>query len=221
MYKNVYFIGIGGIGMSAIARYFKFKGCMVSGYDRTPSELTRQLEKEGIHIHYTDDVTRIPKGTKDTLVVYTPAIPAELGEFQYVQDNGYRVIKRSMILGELTEGQHCLAVAGTHGKTTTSTLIAHIITESGKGCSAFLGGISKNYGTNMLMSSEPTVVVEADEFDRSFLCLHPQISVITSIDADHLDIYGDPGACAGSIQNLCFAGVPIHNLEIRSSCHFR
>ncbi len=134
MYKNVYFIGIGGIGMSAIARYFKFKGCMVSGYDRTPSELTRQLEKEGIHIHYTDDVTRIPKGTKDTLVVYTPAIPAELGEFQYVQDNGYRVIKRSMILGELTEGQHCLAVAGTHGKTTTSTLIAHIITESGKGC---------------------------------------------------------------------------------------
>lgn len=191
MYKNVYLIGIGGIGMSAIARYFKFKGCQVSGYDRTPSELTRQLEKEGIYVHYTDDVTRVPKGAKETLVVYTPAIPKELNEFQYVQDNGYRVIKRSMILGELTHGQHCLAVAGTHGKTTTSTLVAHIITESGKGCSAFLGGISKNYGTNMLMSHEPTVVVEADEFDRSFHSLHPQISVITSIDADHLDIYGD------------------------------
>lgn len=191
MKKNVYFIGIGGIGMSAIARYFKFKGFEVSGYDKTPSELTAALEAEGIPVHYDDDINRIPKKIKSTLVVYTPAIPATLGELQYVLDKGYRVIKRSQMLGEITAGQTCLAVAGTHGKTTTSTLVAHIITESGEGCSAFLGGISKNYGTNMLMSHTPTVVVEADEFDRSFHQLHPAITAITAMDADHLDIYGD------------------------------
>ena len=189
--KNVYFIGIGGIGMSAIARYFKFKGYEVSGYDRTPSELTAKLESEGIGVHYEDNVGFIPKDVEETLVIYTPAIPAELSELRYVFDNGYRVVKRSKALGEITAGQTCLAVAGTHGKTTTSTLVAHIITEGGHGCSAFLGGISKNYGTNLLMSHTPTVVAEADEFDRSFLQLHPEIAAITAMDADHLDIYGD------------------------------
>ena len=190
-YRNVYFIGIGGIGMSAIARFCKFKGCSVSGYDRTPSELTRQLEAEGIDVHYDDDCSRIPEDREDTLVVYTPAVPDEFGELAYAREKGYKVIKRSRMLGELTRGESCLAVAGTHGKTTTSTMIAHILTEGGNGCSAFLGGISKNYGTNMLVSDTPVVVAEADEFDRSFLQLHPSTAVITSMDADHLDIYGD------------------------------
>lgn len=190
-YRNIYFIGIGGIGMSAIARYYKFKGYEVSGYDRTPSELTRELEAEGISIHYEDNTDFIPKDPESTLVVYTPAIPHDMGELRYVTENGYRVIKRSRILGEIASGQRCMAVAGTHGKTTTSTLAAHIFTESGEGCSAFLGGISKNYGTNLLTSHNPTVVAEADEFDRSFLQLHPEIAVITAMDADHLDIYSD------------------------------
>jgi UDP-N-acetylmuramate--alanine ligase len=189
--KNVYFIGIGGIGMSAIARYFKRKGLEVSGYDRTPSALTEALQEEGIGVHFEDDPEFIPKDVDETLVIYTPAIPAENAELTYVRENGYRVVKRSLSLGEITRGQKCLAVAGTHGKTTTSTLVAHILTESGDGCSAFLGGISKNYGTNLLVSSVPTVVAEADEFDRSFLQLHPAIAVITAMDADHLDIYGD------------------------------
>lgn len=190
-YNNIYFIGIGGIGMSAIARFCKFKGCKVSGYDRTPSELTHQLEAEGIDVHYADDPGRIPVDTDDTLVVYTPAVPEDFGELSYAREHGYKVIKRSRMLGELTAGETCLAVAGTHGKTTTSTMIAHILTEGGPGCSAFLGGISKNYGTNMLVSDTPVVVAEADEFDRSFLQLHPAAAVITAMDADHLDIYGD------------------------------
>ena len=190
-YKNAYFIGIGGIGMSAIARYFKFKGLNVAGYDKTESELTDTLQKEGIDVHYVDNVDFIPKDIENTLVVYTPAIPHDLKELNYVMDNGYNVFKRSKVLGEITDGERCLAVSGTHGKTTTSTLTAHILDESGEGCSAFLGGISKNYDTNLLMSHTPTVVVEADEFDRSFLQLHPEIAVITAMDADHLDIYGD------------------------------
>ena len=190
-YKNAYFIGIGGIGMSAIARYFKFKGLNVAGYDKTESELTDTLQKEGIDVHYVDNVDFIPKDIENTLVVYTPAIPHDLTELKYVMDNGYNVFKRSKVLGEITDGERCLAVSGTHGKTTTSTLTAHILDESGEGCSAFLGGISKNYDTNLLMSHTPTVVVEADEFDRSFLQLHPEIAVITAMDADHLDIYGD------------------------------
>ena len=190
-YKNAYFIGIGGIGMSAIARYFKFKGLNVAGYDKTESELTDTLQKEGIDVHYVDNVDFIPKDIENTLVVYTPAIPHDLKELKYVMDNGYNVFKRSKVLGEITDGERCLAVSGTHGKTTTSTLTAHILDESGEGCSAFLGGISKNYGTNLLMSHTPTVVVEADEFDRSFLQLPPDIAVITAMDADHLDIYGD------------------------------
>ena len=189
--KNVYFLGIGGIGMSAIARWYKFRGYQVSGYDRTPSPLTASLEAEGIGVHYEDDPSRIPTDKASTLVIYTPAIPSDLSEMKYVLANGYKVVKRAKALGEITRDQTCLAVAGTHGKTTTSTLIAHILTESGDGCSAFLGGISKNYGTNLLMSHNPTVVAEADEFDRSFLQLHPDIAVITAMDADHLDIYGD------------------------------
>lgn len=190
-YKNIYFIGIGGIGMSAIARFCKFKGCSVSGYDRTRSELTDKLSGEGIGVHYTDDPSFIPAEVDDTLVIYTPAVPDDMGELVYAREHGYKVLKRSQMLGELTRGETCLAVAGTHGKTTTSTLVAHILTESGMGCSAFLGGISRNYGTNMLVSDTPTVVVEADEFDRSFLQLHPAIAAITAMDADHLDIYGD------------------------------
>ncbi len=177
--------------MSAIARYFKFKGLNVAGYDKTESELTDTLQKEGIDVHYVDNVDFIPKDIENTLVVYTPAIPHDLKELNYVMDNGYNVFKRSKVLGEITDGERCLAVSGTHGKTTTSTLTAHILDESGEGCSAFLGGISKNYDTNLLMSHTPTVVVEADEFDRSFLQLHPEIAVITAMDADHLDIYGD------------------------------
>ena len=188
--KNVYFIGIGGIGMSALARYFKFKGYAVSGYDKTPSDLTAALQSEGIDIHYEDRPDLIPTDVEETLVIWTPAIH-ELGELDLVREKGYRLIKRSRALGEVARGQRCLAVAGTHGKTTTSTLTAHIFTESGEGCSAFLGGISRNYGTNLLMSETPVVVAEADEFDRSFHQLFPEIAVITAIDADHLDIYGD------------------------------
>ena len=189
--KNVYVIGIGGIGMSALARYYKFKGFEVAGYDRTPSELTAQLEKEGISVHYEDRPDLIPADKENTLVVYTPAVPADLGEMRKVTEEGYAVLKRSRTLGEITRGQRCIAVSGTHGKTTTSTLIAHILTETGEGCSAFLGGISRNYGTNLLMSKNETVVAEADEFDRSFLQLFPEIAIVTAVDADHLDIYGD------------------------------
>ena len=189
--KNIYFIGIGGIGMSAIARYYNFKGLKVSGYDKTPSELTHALEAEGIQVHYEDNIDFIPKDIEDTLVVYTPAIPKDMGELVYVQEKGYRVIKRSRMLGEIAESQRCLGVAGTHGKTTTSTMLAHIFQDSGEGCSAFLGGISKNYDTNLLVSRTETIVAEADEFDRSFLQLFPEIAVITSMDADHLDIYSD------------------------------
>ena len=191
MYSNIYFIGIGGIGMSAIARYYHQKGLKVTGYDKTPSELTLALENEGIEVHYEDNIDFIPKDVENTLVVYTPAVPKDMGELVYVQEKGYRVIKRSRTLGEIAQGQRCLAVAGTHGKTTTSTLLAHIFQDSEEGCSAFLGGISKNHDTNLLVSENNTIVAEADEFDRSFLQLFPEIAVITSMDADHLDIYSD------------------------------
>ena len=163
----------------------------INSRDRTPSELTHKLEAEGIRVHYEDRPDLVPSDKEETLVVYTPAIPQDLGELRKVMDEGYTVLKRSRTLGEITRGQRCLAVAGTHGKTTTSTLTAHILTQTGAGCSAFLGGISRNYGTNLLMSRNETVVVEADEFDRSFLQLFPEIAVITSVEADHLDIYGD------------------------------
>lgn len=189
MKKNVYFIGIGGIGMSAIARYYNSKGYRVSGYDRTPSALTEALQREGIAVHYEDNVKYIPADKQNTMVIYTPAIPKDMGELTYVMENGYKVVKRSRMLGEISAGATCLAVAGTHGKTTTSTLLGHIFQSSGKGCNAFLGGISKNYGTNLLLADNDVVVAEADEFDRSFLQLHPHVAVITAMDADHLDIY--------------------------------
>ena len=216
--KNVYFIGIGGIGMSALARYYKFKGYNVAGYDRTPSDLTFALEREGIDVHYQDLPELLPEDKNETLVVYTPAIPADLGELKKAQEEGYLTLKRSRTLGEVAKGQRCLAVAGTHGKTTTSTLIAHILTHSGEGCSAFLGGISRNYGTNLLMSENPTIVAEADEFDRSFLQLFPEIAVITAVDADHLDIYGDYAhvveafkAFASQVSGILIAkkGIPV------------
>jgi len=212
-YTKIYFLGIGGIGMSAIARYYKFKGYPVAGYDRTPSDLTHALEKEGIDVHYTDDPDYIPKDVASTLVIYTPAIPADLKEFVYAKEQGYTTIKRSRMLGELSEGQTCLAVAGTHGKTTTSTLIAHILTEAGEGCSAFLGGISKNYGSNLLMSHTQTMVAEADEFDRSFLQLRPAIAAITSMDADHLDIYGTYEEYAKAFRQ--FAGKVTRTLVVK------
>ena len=191
MYNNYYFLGIGGIGMSAIARYFKFAGYNVSGYDRTPSRLTEQLEQEGIAIHYEDCPDLIPRDIEHTFVIYTPAIPQDLQELVFVKEKGYTICKRARALGEIARDKECLAVAGTHGKTTTSTLLSHILTSSKEGCNAFLGGISKNYHTNLLLSKNNVLVAEADEFDRSFHQLFPQIAVITSMDADHLDIYGD------------------------------
>ncbi len=175
--------------MSAIARYFKQRGDKVSGYDRTESELTRQLVSEGIPVHYSDDPTLIPDSVD--LVVYTPAVPQQTAEFQYLLQKGIPMRKRSQVLGELTRGKKCLAVAGTHGKTSTSSLVAHILHHTDIGCSAFLGGISKNFGSNLYVDNNSDyVVVEADEYDRSFLQLHPYCSVITATDADHLDIYG-------------------------------
>lgn len=186
---NYYFLGIGGIGMSALARFFHRCGDTVSGYDRTPSPLTDELQSEGIVIHFEDNPSLLPEAID--LVVYTPAIPVDTREFQALLARGIRMEKRSQILGELTAGKKCIAVAGSHGKTTTSTMIAHLLSKAPCGCSAFLGGISKNFGSNLLVNNESEfVVVEADEYDRSFLQLHPYMSVITATDPDHLDIYG-------------------------------
>ena len=185
--KNIYFIGIGGIGMSALARYFVSKGCIVSGYDKTKTILTEALAELGINIHYEDNTGLID--TKADVVVYTPAIPASHTELNYFRDNGYEVVKRSDILGWITEGTVNICVAGTHGKTTVSTMVAHLLRDSGFGCTAFLGGIAANYNTNFWSSDNNVVVVEADEYDRSFLKLNPSVAVVTSMDADHLDIY--------------------------------
>ena len=202
--KSVYFVGAGGIGMSAIARYFLNKGLIVGGYDKTPSELTRQLEKEGMLIHYEEDINQIPQACKnqqECLVIYTPAIPAEHQELRYFQQNGFEIQKRAQVLGTLTKTHKGLCVAGTHGKTTTSTMCAHIMHQSHLDCNAFLGGISKNYGTNYILSDSDFVVIEADEFDRSFHWLRPWMSVITSTDPDHLDIYGTKEAYLESFRH--------------------
>jgi hypothetical protein len=192
--KAVYFVGAGGIGMSAIARYFLNKKLVVAGYDKTPSNLTHELEKEGMLIHYEENVDLIPEACKDaktTLVVYTPAIPAEHKELVFFHENNFTIEKRAQVLGTLTRTHKGLCVAGTHGKTSTSTMCAHIMHQSHVDCNAFLGGISKNYGTNYILSDKSDyVVIEADEFDRSFHWLRPWMSVITSTDPDHLDIYG-------------------------------
>ena len=189
-YKNIYFVGIGGIGMSAIARYFNNKNVNIFGYDRVKSSLCIELENEGMKIHYTEDTNQISVQKEDTLVIYTPAIPSENTELSYFVKNNYIVMKRSEVLGKITEDHFTIAIAGTHGKTTTSTMIAHILHDSGMDCTAFLGGVSTNYNSNLIFGTEKSVVVvEADEFDRSFLTLNPDVAVITSVDADHLDIY--------------------------------
>ena len=202
--KAVYFVGVGGIGMSAIARYFINRGLVVAGYDKTPSERTKRLEKEGALIHYKEDVAEIPHACKQKascLVIYTPAIPAEHAELKYFRENGFEIQKRAQVLGTLTQAHRGLCVAGTHGKTTTSTMCAHIMHQSSIDCNAFLGGISKNYGTNYILSESNYVVIEADEFDRSFHWLRPWMSVITSTDPDHLDIYGTKEAYLESFRH--------------------
>lgn len=193
MQKHYYFLGIGGIGMSALARYFLHEGCRVAGYDRTPTRLTAELEKEGAEIHYDESVEAIPLEMRDpetTIVVYTPAVPTDHAEYRYFVERGFRIEKRSQMLGYLSEGKRVMAVAGTHGKTTTSTLVAWLNRSVTGGGSAFLGGISKNFAGNLVLGEGERLAVEADEFDRSFLRLKPDVAVITSCDPDHLDIYG-------------------------------
>ena len=192
-YANIYFLGIGGIGMSALARYFLHEGRRVAGYDRTPSALTEALEAEGAAIHYEEDVRLIPEAFLDpatTMVVYTPAVPHDHAEYRYFLEHGFRVEKRSQMLGHLSAGKYVMAVAGTHGKTTTSTLVAWLNRALTGGGSAFLGGVSKNFDSNLVLGDGARLAVEADEFDRSFLRLYPDVAVVTSADADHLDIYG-------------------------------
>ena len=202
---SVYFVGIGGIGMSAIARYFLHSGLQVAGYDKTPSELTKTLAAEGAQVHYDDDVRQIPDACLDAstcLVIYTPAIPAEHTELTYFRQHGFTIQKRAQVLGLLTQSMRGLCVAGTHGKTTTSSMAAHLLHQSHVDCNAFLGGITKNYGTNYIFSTQsPYVVIEADEFDRSFHWLTPFASVITATDADHLDIYGTEEAYLESFRH--------------------
>ncbi|MDQ2863117.1 MAG: UDP-N-acetylmuramate--L-alanine ligase [Bacteroidota bacterium] len=186
--SRIYFIGIGGIGMSALAKYYLSKNAIVSGYDKTATPLTRQMESDGIKIHYEDSLELLDKDAQ--LVVYTPAVPKDHNEFNYYLNNNYEVIKRSALLGEITKSTFNICIAGTHGKTTISTMVAHILTDSGFGCNAFLGGISVNYNTNFWSSNNNVAVVEADEYDRSFLKLSPDVALISAMDADHLDIYG-------------------------------
>ena len=223
--KAVYFVGAGGIGMSAIARYFISKGMVVAGYDKTPSELTHRLEKEGALIHYEENVDLIPQACRNPqscLVIYTPAIPQEHKELAYFREGGFVVEKRAQVLGTLTRSHKGLCVAGTHGKTTTSTICAHIMHQSHLDCNAFLGGISKNYGTNYILSPESDfVVIEADEFDRSFHWLRPWMSVITSSDPDHLDIYGTKEAYLESFRHYTTLIQPGGALIIRKDLEMK
>jgi UDP-N-acetylmuramate--alanine ligase len=209
---RVYFLGIGGIGMSALARYYCAMGVAVSGYDRTPTALTQSLEAMGVVVCYTDDIDKLPAALLPpqataasktrTLIIYTPAMPKDSAQLNYFFNNGFNVIKRAAILGEITRNQRTLAIAGTHGKTTTSTLLAHICQVAGLEPTALLGGISTNYGTNLLLGNGTLFVVEADEFDRSFLCLHPTVAAITSTDPDHLDIYGNENEFARAFDQF-------------------
>jgi UDP-N-acetylmuramate--alanine ligase len=202
--QRVYLVGIGGIGMSGLARYFHQLGCVVYGYDKTPTDLTDQLHNEGIQATFDDNSECIPKSFRDfdagTLIIYTPAIPKDSVILSFFKSKGFELYKRSQVLGLISKGKYTIAVAGTHGKTTTSSMVAHILKDSGKDCSAFLGGISSNYQTNVLFGNNDIVVVEADEYDRSFLTLHPDVAIITSMDADHLDIYGDHSQLTESFQ---------------------
>lgn len=207
---SVYFLGIGGIGMSAIARWFKANGCFVAGYDKTPTALTNELVAEGMELHFEDDINNIPQRIKnqktDTLVIYTPAIPKNHLEHAWLKAEGYTIMKRSQVLGIITEGSNSICVAGTHGKTTTSSLVAHILHQGGVDCAAFLGGIATNFNSNLVLNKKALagslVVVEADEFDRSFLTLHPNIAILTAADADHLDIYGHKDALTQSFKDF-------------------
>lgn len=203
---SVYFVGAGGIGMSALARYFRAKGKQVAGYDKTPSDLTAALIDEGIRIHYADDISLIPEDCKQpdsTLVVYTPAIPETHTELNYFKTNGFTLMKRARVLGEITRTERGLCVAGTHGKTTTSSMLAHLLKQSHVDCNAFLGGILKNYNSNLMLSDKSDLaVIEADEFDRSFHWLNPYMAVITAVDPDHLDIYGTPAAYRESFEHF-------------------
>ena len=217
--KRIYFIGIGGIGMSAIARYFKFHGKEVSGYDKTETALTQELTREDIPVHYEDNIALAPKDAD--LVVYTPAVPKDHKELNYYQENSYPVFKRSDVLGMITASSFNICVAGTHGKTTVSTMVAHVLRHSDFGCNAFLGGIAVNYNTNFWRHKRNVCVVEADEYDRSFLKLNPDIAVITSMDADHLDIYQ-------TIYNIFlqrlylfydFFDLDYHRVDISRTCH--
>ncbi len=222
--KAVYFVGAGGIGMSAIARYFLNKGMVVAGYDKTPSELTHNLEKEGMQIHYEENVNAIPQECRDashTLIIYTPAIPAEHKELVFFRERGFDIQKRAQVLGTLTRTHKGLCVAGTHGKTSTSTMCAHIMHQSSVDCNAFLGGISKNYGTNYILSESDYVVIEADEFDRSFHWLRPWMSVITATDPDHLDIYGTKEAYLESFRHYSTLIQPGGALIIRKGLEMK
>jgi len=216
--KRVYLIGIGGIGMSGLARYFHHLGCIVCGYDKTSTELTTELHNEGIQIIFDDNAEWIPMSFRQpdacTLIIFTPAIPKDSQVLNFFKDRGFELFKRSQVLGLISKGKYTVAIAGTHGKTTTSTMVAHILKDSGVDCSAFLGGIASNYNSNVLYGKNDIVVVEADEYDRSFLTLYPNIAVITSMDADHLDIYGDHSHLTDSFKlfasQIKEGGVLIH-----------
>ncbi|KAK6340174.1 hypothetical protein TWF730_001942 [Orbilia blumenaviensis] len=233
--QNVYFIGIGGIGMSALARYLKYTGRNVMGYDKSPTQLTQKLEEEGISVHYEDKINNIPEyfTKENTLVVVTPAVQKSHTEWKYFVQNSYPIKKRAEVLGIVTKETYCFAVAGTHGKTTTSSILGHILFESGVEVTAFVGGIVENYGSNLIGNGTKVTVVEADEFDRSFLQLYPDVACITSIDADHLDIYGDKDSIEASFRefaskvedrNRLFVaeGVPLdgHTISVGGSAEF-
>ncbi len=212
---NVYFIGIGGIGMSALARYFQYIGKKVVGYDKTPTQLTDELQAIGLEIHFEDNISLIPTDfyVENTLVIVTPAVPVSHSEWNYFIERGFTIKKRAEVLGIITKDTYCFAVAGTHGKTTTSSILGHVLYESGVDVTAFLGGIVENYNSNLIGSGKTVTVVEADEFDRSFLHLHPNISCVTSMDADHLDIYGDAASIEESFREFA-AKTPSENLYV-------
>ncbi|ERM82658.1 hypothetical protein P872_06505 [Rhodonellum psychrophilum GCM71 = DSM 17998] len=221
---SVHFLGIGGIGMSALARWFNHLGIKVSGYDRTPSALTEALEQEGMEIHYVDAIENIPvkvrEDQKNTLIVWTPAMPKDSAELNFCMEKGFEMRKRAVVLGMITASLPTIAVAGTHGKTTTSSMVAHLLKSSGVNIAAFLGGLTQNYNSNLILHDEAegnaTVVVEADEFDRSFLHLHPNVAVVTSVDPDHLDIYGDGAAMLEGFSQFIDLISPDGNLYIQS-----
>lgn len=212
---NVYFIGIGGIGMSALARYFQYIGKKVVGYDKTPTQLTDELQAIGLEIHFEDNINLIPTDfyVENTLVIVTPAVPVSHSEWNYFIERGFTIKKRAEVLGIITKDTYCFAVAGTHGKTTTSSILGHVLYESGVDVTAFLGGIVENYNSNLIGSGKTVTVVEADEFDRSFLHLHPNVSCVTSMDADHLDIYGDAASIEESFREFA-AKTPSENLYV-------